>query len=219
MSKRVLIIGAGGHAQVVADALMQARSAGKPMEPVGYLDDCADLHGCVRLGIPVLGDLARRYTLHFDLLIIGIGDNQTRRRLFELFSREGRAFATVIHPTAVIGAEVIVGPGTLVCANAVINPGATIGANVILNTATVVEHHCRIGDHAHLAPGVRLGGEVQIGEGALLGVGAVSIPRRVIGDWSIVGAGAVITANLPPRTVAVGVPARVVKRIDDVVWR
>lgn len=82
-----------------------------------------------------------------------------------------------------------------------------------------MEHHCQVDNHAHLAPGVCLGGEVRVGEGVLLGVGAISIPRRLIGDWSIVGAGAVVTSNLPSQTVAVGVPARVVKQLDDTTSR
>lgn len=208
--RRILIIGAGGHAQVVADALLQACRAGEPLEPVGYLDDCVETHGCTRLGLPVLGSLAQRHTIPYDALMIGIGDNRTRKQIFELLSREGCPFATVIHPTAVLGAETKIGPATLVCANAVINPGATIEHNAILNTACVVEHHCHVSSHAHLAPGVRLGGEVQIGEGALLGIGAVCIPRRTIGAWSIVGAGSVVIRDLPSYTVAVGTPATVI---------
>jgi FlaA1/EpsC-like NDP-sugar epimerase len=41
---RVLILGAGGHAQVVADILLRARDAGQPVVPMGYLDDDQSLH-------------------------------------------------------------------------------------------------------------------------------------------------------------------------------
>jgi len=107
-----------------------------------------------------------------------------------------------------------IGPGTMICASAVVNPGSIIGANVILNTGCTVDHHNIIGNHAHIAPGVHLGGDVSVGIGALVGIGATVIPQRSIGDWSKIGAGSVVTKTIPARVVAVGMPARVVRKLD-----
>ena len=79
---------------------------------------------------------------------------------------------------------------------------------MILNTGCSIDHHNVIGDHAHIAPGARLGGNVTVGQGALIGIGAVVLPGVRIGAWSIVGAGAVVTRDLPDGVVAVGSPAR-----------
>ena len=68
-----------------------------------------------------------------------------------------------------------------------------------------------IGDHAHIAPGVHLGGDVTIGEGTLIGIGAVVMPQRRVGAWCTVGAGAVVTRDLPDQVVAIGAPARVIR--------
>ena len=46
-------------------------------------------------------------------------------------------------------------------------------------------------------------------EGALVGIGAIVLPRVRIGAWSTVGAGAVVTADVPPAVTVMGVPARV----------
>jgi acetyltransferase-like isoleucine patch superfamily enzyme len=94
----------------------------------------------------------------------------------------------------------------------VVNTGTVIEDNVILNTGCTVDHHNYIGSHAHLAPGAHLGGDVRIGEGALVGIGTTVIPGRRIGDWAVVGAGSVVTRDIPPYTTAVGIPARVIKR-------
>lgn len=212
--QRVVIIGAGGHAQVVADILMRMRDTGEPVTPVGYLDDNPTLQGQTRLGIPVLGRVGDLGRIPHDAVIVALGDNGTRRRIFERLSRAGEQFAIAQHPSAVIAPDVRLGRGSMVCARAVVNPGAILGDNIILNTASTVDHHSRIGDHAHLAPGVHTGGEVDIGEGCLIGIGATVMPRCRVGDRAVVGAGALVQKDLPADVVAVGVPARPVRRVE-----
>ena len=207
-AKRVLILGAGGHAQVVADILLRAGEAGVPVKPIGYLDDNPALTGQSRLGLPILGGLNQRHKIAHDAVILGVGHNPTRMALFEELSQQGESFITACHPRAIIAPDVVLGPGTVVCAGAVINPDSRIGTNVIINTAASVDHHNRIGNHAHIAPGVHLGGDVVIGAGALVGIGATVMPQRNIGAWSTVGAGALVHQDVAARMTVIGTPAR-----------
>lgn len=206
---RILLIGAGGHAQVVADALLRARDAGADRQPIGYLDDNPSLIGQERLGLPVLGTLYAVATIAHDALVIAIGNNWVRKSLYLELQAQGYRFATVCHPRAIIAPDVKLGPGTVVFGGVVVNTGSTIGANVILNTGCTVDHHNHIGDHAHVAPGVHLGGDVQVGEGTLVGIGAIIMSQRSVGRWSTVGAGALVHCNLPERVTAIGVPAKI----------
>lgn len=208
---RVLIIGAGGHAQVVADILFQMRAHGIVLEPIGYLDDDPSLAGQNLLGLPVRGSLASLPAIMHDAVTVAIGDNLIRRQVYEALRALGEHFLTARHPSAVIASSVQIGPGCMVCAGVVVNPGSVVGANVILNTGCTVDHHNRIGDHVHVGPGAHLGGEVDVGEGALVGIGATVMPRCRVGAWSVVGAGALVRADLPDRVTAVGVPARAVR--------
>lgn len=208
---RVLIVGAGGHAQVVADILWQMHKVDSSVCPIGYLDDNPTLNGISFLGLPVLGPLSRCADFAHEALVIAIGDNKIRSSLFDRFKTLGEPIITVIHPRAVIATEVSLGPGCMICAGAIINPGSVIGANVIINTGSSVDHHNQIGDHAHIAPGVHLGGNVKIGEGVLVGIGATVLPQRNIGAWSVVGAGAVVNHDVPDRVLVAGVPARFVR--------
>ena len=68
------------------------------------------------------------------------------------------------------------------------------------------------GDHAHVAPGVHTGGEVTIGAGSLVGMGAIIMPGRKLGANSVVGAAALVQRDVEDATVVVGVPARPVRR-------
>jgi acetyltransferase-like isoleucine patch superfamily enzyme len=72
----------------------------------------------------------------------------------------------------------------------------------------VVDHDCRIGDFVHVAPGAVLGGGVMVGGRVLVGAGAVVLPGLTLGAGCTVGAGAVVTRNVAPRAVVVGVPAK-----------
>jgi len=208
MTTRVLILGAGGHAQVVADILLRARDAGQPVIPIGYLDDDASLHGKGLLDLPVLGQTSALSRIPHDALIIAIGSNQIRKRIADALAATSETFATARHPAAIIAPDVQIGPGAMICAGVVINTGSVIGTHVILNTGCTVDHHSNIGSCVHVAPGTHLGGEVVIKEGALVGIGAIVVPRTTIGAWAVVGAGAVVTKSVPPGVTVVGVPAR-----------
>jgi sugar O-acyltransferase (sialic acid O-acetyltransferase NeuD family) len=213
LSRRLLLYGASGHGRVVADA---ARAAG--WELAGWCDDDPARRGKTLEGVPVvasgIAEAARWAQANGCAVVVSIGDNAVRRRLFEALAVVGCELATVVHPQAVIAPSATLGSGTVAFAGVVVNPDARIGRNVILNTGTTVDHDGQIGDHAHLSPGVHLGGTVTVGEGAHLGVG-VSVRNNVaIGAWTTVGVGAAVVGDLPAGVVAYGVPARVVRRMD-----
>ncbi len=210
---RTLILGAGGHAQVVADILMRAHEAGSNCRPIGFLDDNPSLTGRLMLGLPVLGAVAQLDEFDHDAVIVAIGDNRTRARIFDAVQTQREKIVNAIHPAAVLAPNVRLGEGVMICAGAVVNTGTIIDDNVILNTGSTVDHHNHIGRHAHVGPGSHLGGNVHVGEGALIGIGAIVIPGRSIANWAVVGAGAVVIQDVPAHTVVAGVPARVVKEI------
>jgi sugar O-acyltransferase (sialic acid O-acetyltransferase NeuD family) len=204
---RVLIVGAGGHAQVVVDAIWQMRATGFDVTPVAYVDDNHALHGREILGVPVAGDISNRGGLEHDAIVVAIGDNRARAAQFASFKESGAVFATVCHPAAVVAPDVPVGPGCMILAGAIVNTGSALAENIILNTGCTVDHHAQIGSHVHVAPGAHLGGEVVLGEGVLVGIGATVMPRCRIAAWSTAGAGSLVNRDVPANTVVVGVPA------------
>jgi acetyltransferase EpsM len=201
---KVIIIGAGGHAQVVADILQLTKN----MIPLGYIDDNLKLCGNFYLGLPVLGNMEQISRIEHDRVIVAIGDNMRRKQVFESLKQQGKQFATAIHPTAIIAPSATIGVGTMICAGAIVNPATSVGDNVILNTGSTIDHHNQIEHHVHIAPGVHLGGTVTVREGAFIGVGAKVIPQREVGTWSVVGAGAAIVDDVEPKSLYMGVPGR-----------
>lgn len=201
---RILIIGAGGHGQVVADLVRQMHG----YEVLGFLDDDPKLKNREFHGYRVLGPFAEIAAISHEGVIVAVGDNRTRCLFYEELRNRDESVIAARHPRAIVAPDVSIGPGTMICANVVVNIGSMIGANTILNTACNVDHHNRIGDHVHIGPGATLGGTVRVEEGALIGIGATVLPRTHIGAWSIVGGGACVTRPVAANTKVVGAPAR-----------
>jgi len=81
--KQVLIIGAGGQGQVIADALLFAEDNNKPIKLSGFLDDNKNFWNKTILGRPVLGPLALINEMQDDLFILGIGGNRKRNAKYK----------------------------------------------------------------------------------------------------------------------------------------
>jgi sugar O-acyltransferase (sialic acid O-acetyltransferase NeuD family) len=198
--KRLLIVGAGGHGRVVADA---ARAMAL-WDEIAFVDDTRPV-GTRVAAWPVLGGLPDVLAGHLvGECVVAIGANRVRLKL----EAAGLSLATVIHPSAVLAPEVQLGAGSMVLARAVINIDARIGAACIINTAAVIEHDCVLADAVHVSPQAALAGTVHVGEASWLGIGSVVRQGVVIGADVVVGAGAAVVKNIPDAFTVVGVPAR-----------
>jgi serine O-acetyltransferase len=101
-----------------------------------------------------------------------------------------------------------------------INPAARIGKGIMLDhgTGLVVGETATIGDQVSILQGVTLGGtgkanedrHPKIGNGVLIGAGAVVLGNIKVGDGARIGAGSVVVREVPAHVTVVGVPAKVI---------
>ncbi len=210
---KLLIVGAGGHARVVADIV---RLTGA-FEVAGFLDDRdPNRAGETFCGSTVIGGLTRLADLAREGVrnaAVAIGDCDARLTLSERLVEAGFDLPLLIHPSAIVAADAAVGAGSVLVAGAIVNSGARVGSSVIVNTAASVDHDCVVEDGAHIACGARLAGHVRVGRGSWIGIGAVVREHVRIGKRVVVGAGALVLKDLPDDVVAYGAPARVVDHV------
>jgi UDP-perosamine 4-acetyltransferase len=208
--KPVVLVGAGGHARVLLSLLkLQQRPV------LALLDDDTSLHG-KPLGqdtLTVSGGLEgiTQYPPDSVELVNAIGSAHrptTRQTVYEKYSKAGYAFATLIHPAAVIASEATIESGVQVMAGAVIQTNATLKANGLINTAASIDHDTIVGSHTHIAPGATICGGVTIGPCCHIGAGATVVQGVIIGRSVVVGAGATVLGNVPDEQIVAGTPAR-----------
>lgn len=208
MSLPVVILGAGGHAKVLINCL-QLRG----QRVLGVTTPDTTQHGTLFCGVPVLGNdnALVAYAPTDVALVNGLGSVQCdgrRAALFAVWKKKGYRFASVVHPSAIIADNVVLGEGVQIMAGVVVQPGCTIAENSIVNTRASIDHDVVVGKHVHIAPGCVLSGGISIGDGSHLGTGCVVIQGITIGKSALVAAGAVVVRSVPTNAHMRGVPAR-----------
>ena len=208
-----MLIGAGGHARVCAEALHEMADA----VIIGAVSrDGSSIAG---LGIsPVWPESQLEKVTESNPLAtfcVAIGDNATRRRFCGDLTKSGRMLTQAISASAVVSRTAALGAGVQMIAGAVVNAASTLGTATIVNTNASVDHDCMIGDYVHIGPGAVLGGGVTVGDGAMVGLGARVLPGVTIGAGATVGAGAVVIRDVEPGSTVVGVPAWPIDRPED----
>ena len=195
MSKNVIIIGAGGHAKVIADIVKKSDD-----KLIGFLDDNEEVQD------KVVFDNKKMNYKNAEF-IIGIGNNKVRKIISDKYSN--LKWYTAIHPNAVIANEVIINEGSAIMAGVVINPGTTVGKHCIINTSTSIDHDNIIEDYVHISPGSHLAGTVAVKEGTWICSGVTVINDIIINKNNIVGAGSVVIKNIEEENnTYIGIPAR-----------
>lgn len=215
--RHLLIVGAGGFARETAAAVRAVNDVRPTWRLLGFLDDDRVLHGGHRAGVPVLGATARLVDFPEAAVLVCVGnprDPLSRARVVERLGLPADRYATLVHPSAQIGAGSLVGPGSVLLAGTVLTADVTVDAHVAVMPHTVLTHDDRVESFATLASGVRLGGGVTVRRGAYLGAGSLVRESVTVGARALIGMGSVVLSDVPPGEVWVGNPAKFLRRVE-----
>lgn len=217
--KRVLIVGAGQHCHVVLynmeeQQLHEAIGIGDIDETKWgrTLDGKTILQGYKDFDHDAISRIREEYRI--EAFFLGLGAMKVRRKLFEFFIEEGWESVNIIHPNAVVSKKTKMGTGVLIEAGCLVTPAPFIGDNVVVNTGSQVNHDNIIESHVYIASGVVLSGGVQVGENTLIDDSVTVALGRRIGKNCIIGAGSVVTKDIPDGVIAYGNPCKVARMND-----
>jgi len=184
MTRRVIIVGAGGHGRSVAEIVLD--DAG--LQLVGFVDDAAASLGTI-FDRPVLATTQQLVAcrVHADAAVVAIGNNRLREELCNRALAAGFELLTVVHPRAIVSASASIAAGCAIMAGAIVGTQAALGLGVIVNSGSVVDHHCRVEDFGHVGTNASMAGGSVLGRGAWMQAGAA------LGYSVVVAAGTVLT--------------------------
>lgn len=211
MMQKILILGTGDYAAVAAEVVDETPG----FEVVGFVENMdrakcqAGLEGLPVYWINEAGKLAGQCKVLCSLATV------KRRSYVEQVKALGFEFATVVHPTARVPASARLGEGCFLEPGVILSTHTELGAHVRVNRGVTVGHDTVIGDYCTLQPGVNIAGKCRFGDGVYAGIGATVVDRLTVGRLTVIGAGAVVVNDLPERVLAVGVPAKVIKKNID----
>ena len=211
-TQNIILLGGGEHARMLS--MFLARAGFNLLGFVGPDPSDARLGGLEWLGDDdwLMNPALQRHPN--TKLVNGIGSirlMQRRQRGFCKAAAAGWSFADYRHPSAIVDAQSITGPGLQILAGAIVQPGCQIGDNVLVNTGAVLEHDVTIADHVHIAPRACICGASRIGEAAHIGAGAIIMQGCTVGRGAVIGAGAVVICDVASSETVVGVPARPIR--------
>lgn len=209
---KIAIVGAGGFGREVKMLIDQINLVEKKYEFIGYYDD-GFVKGDLINNFPILGDTNDINNISEKTgIVISIAIPNIRKSIHNKINNEFITFPTLIHPNVIIGSDfVTIQEGCIICASSIITVNINIGRFVILNLQCTVGHDTTIKDYCSFMPSVNVSGEVFIEEGVYVGTGAKIINLLNIGEYTIIGSGAVVAKTLPANCTAVGIPAKPIK--------
>ena len=211
--KDLIIFGASGFGREVAWAVERINKVSPTWNLLGFMDDDESIQGSVINGYQVLGKTEEIRNYPDAYFVCAVGASRVREKIVNNMKSVNPdvKFGTVIDPTVEMSDLVTVGEGTIICAHTIITVNIEIGSHVIINLDCTVGHDAVLKDFVTLYPSVNVSGITNIGHAAELGTGMHIIQGKAVGDYSIVGAGAVVVKDIPEKCTAVGSPAKPIK--------
>jgi len=212
----MLIVGAKGFAKEVLEVLCQ-NSYKKQIVLFDNINDEVNGQLYDRYNILKSIDDAKNYFINSgDEYTIGIGDPKLRKRIYKQFNDIGGKLTSTISVNSDIGNyDTKIGVGCNILSGVRISNSVSVGKGCIIYYNSIITHDCVIGDFVEISPSVNILGRVEISNYTNIGSNSTILPGIKIGKNSVIGAGSVVTKDVPDNVMVVGVPAKIFKPLNS----
>ena len=212
--EKIAIVGCGGFGHEVKTLIDQINKHTPCYNIIGFYDDSIELSKFRTIKeIPFLGNTFSINEVKEPLnIVIAIGEPKTKLEIVNKINNKFIKYPNLIHPSAIIEKSLVnIGKGNIITAGCILTCNIELKNFVILNLKCTVGHDSVISDYSSIMPAVSISGDVIVKEMVYIGTGAILINKLVVGDNSVIGAGAVVVKDVPDYAVVVGNPAKIIK--------
>ena len=179
------------------DAFPELRTGPRDLPVLGILND--GVEHCIRHSAPAM-------------VALGSKTAAIRYAVYTKLRDAGAHLPNLIHPSCLIAPSVKLGQNICMMPGCVIGPEVSIGSMNWMYSHVTLEHDMQVADNVVFGPSVVSSGYVKIGKHSFLGTGAVCGIGVHIEERVLIGAGAVVISDIPEGMIAIGVPARAVRK-------
>lgn len=212
--KRLALYCAGAYGIEVLDSVNRINQIEKRWTEIFFIDDSIESGSRIN-GVPAFSFEAAREVFDKSLDVCITNGNPVARKLIRgrLANFEPKLVNVVDH-SSIVSEYAVLGSGVIVSEQVIISARSIVSDNVSINRQSIIGHDVFIGQDSAISSQVNLGGNVQVGNGTFVGMGAKIRERVVIGNQCVIGMGSVVMSDVPDGVLALGNPARVIKKND-----
>lgn len=205
--KKLLIVGAGGFGKEVLYWAKQIQTENNLWGEIGFIDDNPNVFKGLSSNDKVVSTIEEYEPQNDEYLICAIGNPKDKFRICDQLIKKGAKFTNLIHPTAVVAENAVLGTGVILAPYSIVSVNATIGNFVTLMSYSIIGHDATVGSGCTICDHCNVMGNVRIEDSVFLGGSAAILPNIHIQNNATVGAGSVVTRKVKDHTTVFGNPA------------
>ena len=210
---RLAIYGTGGTGREVHEIVSSMDPLHERWEELIFVDDVTEERELYGSRIMSFETLSRSLDASEVEFVVAVGEPRSRELLYDRVVSRGYSLATVVHPSAFVAPSARLGHGAFVKMQSIVSSDAVLEDNVFVQADVIVGHDVHVGAHTQISAFSHIAGNASLGERCYLGVRSSVREECVMGDDVVVAMGGVVMEKrVPPRVLAVGNPAKYVRR-------
>ena len=208
--RNLIIVGAGGFGRELIQWINDINRVNPIWNVIGFLDDTDDPLAGKKCPYSVIGTIKDWEIKKNQYYAIAIANPKNKETVVNYLEQLGAEFVSIIHPSAKIADNALLGKGLIVYPDAKIGPDTRIGNYVTLLSSSI-GHDAIVGDYTTISSCCDITGGVKLGKRAFLASHSTIVPKLIIGDDAYVGAGSVVLKNIKPGVKVFGNPAKIME--------
>ena len=212
MALTLYIYCAGGFGKEVFDTASKIYSVTSPTTEIKFVDDMLEANYHYESSVITFKDVLDCDGLSTGRFIIASGEPEVRRVVREKLLSFGACFTNLIDPSSIVSTTAVLEEGVIITRLCSISSAVHLRENSCVNTMSIVAHDVRVGENSVVSSMVNMGGACEVGNDSYIGMGALIKEGVRIGSNSIIGMGSVVYQDVPSGVIALGNPARVVRK-------